>query len=116
MMKAAKYCITRVLLHHRNVDAMQSRERNLLLDLRSGTESFESTMKSHEARHRAIRRLRVSRAIKTLKIPEILSDHGFKSHILSAYLNENPDCTALSNRAGEARRGQGSRNICEENM
>lgn len=80
------------------------------------TESFESIIKSHEARHHAIQRLRVSPAIKTLKIPEILPDHGFKSHILSAYLNENPDCTTLSNRGREALRGQRSRNICYENI
>ena len=44
------------------------------------------------------RRLRASPAIKTLKVPSILLDHGFKSHILSAYLNENPDCAALPKR------------------
>lgn len=98
--------ITRALLHHR-CDAMQSRERNLLLDL-SGVHKVirVNNEVAREARHRAIRRLRVSPAIRTLKIPEILLDHGFKSHILSAYLNEYPDCAALSNRgSGEARRG-----------
>lgn len=59
----------------------------------------------------ALRRLRASPAIKTLKVPSILLDHGFKSHIPSAYLNENPDCAALPKR-GEARCARGSRNIC----
>lgn len=38
------------------------------------------------------RRLCASPAIKTLKVTSILLDHDFKSHIPSAYLNENPDC------------------------
>ena len=57
------------------------------------------------------RRLRASPpAIKTLKVPSILLDHDFKSHILSAYLNENPDCAALPKRR-EARCDRESREL-----
>lgn len=71
-------------------------ERNLLFDLArmygSRSEQWISTGRGAMRR----RRLCAPPAIKTLKVTSILLDHDFKSHIPSAYLNENPDCAVLS--------------------
>jgi len=70
---------------------------SILRTYESHSEQWISTRRSgsHDV---TARRLRASPAIKTLKVPSILLDHGFKSHVLSAYLNENPDCAALPKR------------------
>lgn len=60
------------------------------------------------------RRSRASPAIKTLRVSSILLNHDFKSHIPSAYLNENPDCVAFPKHE-EARCVRGSRNVCYTN-
>lgn len=101
--------VTRALLH---TVAVVMRARGISPSRSAGRRSH-SEQRGRDEAHRAIRRrLRASPAIKTLKIPEILLDHGFKSHISSAYLNENPDCAALPSReAKEERRRREARRV-----